>query len=268
MDYAGKEISRLFPTPPPDPVYIDFDAVTKNIIIPEVVSRGTVENVESSETNKAKNTLTVERRQSEANTRDTVTLDKESPGPSVLYVADDENVTVDENDDTESVARYNWRFDATKKLLAILIDKKEKDKHFSIGKNLWSSVADAIAKDLKKPFPSAEQCREKCYALKRAYRQFVANSSKTGNKRPKPFLHESEMYTLLNDDPAFRPPVVRSSLGTEINNVDECEASSSQSNGEKPPKRSCTGSRGELIDYLKERDDNFLKTIKEIIKTN
>jgi hypothetical protein len=54
--------------------------------------------------------------------------------------------------------------------------------------------------------------------LKRGYRKFLSECKKTSNKRPKPFYFETEMQLLLNDDPAFKPPVLKSSLGTQEDN--------------------------------------------------
>ena len=67
--------------------------------------------------------------------------------------------------------------------------------------------------------PTAGHCREKYYSLKRGYRNFGLDSQQTGNKRPKPYLFENEMPFLLENYLAFKPLVIKSSLGShEINN--------------------------------------------------
>lgn len=44
-------------------------------------------------------------------------------------------------------------------------------------------------------------------------------SKKTGNRRPEPFIFETEMQSILENDPSFKPIVMRSSFGLdEINN--------------------------------------------------
>ena len=105
-------------------------------------------------------------------------------------------------------------------MLSILEDKNTaSDKDFILTKKLWADVANCMAKDISESAPSATQCREQFYSLKRGYRKFLSECKKTGNKRPKAFYFETEMQLLLNNDSAFKPPVRKSYLGTqEVNN--------------------------------------------------
>lgn len=86
--------------------------------------------------------------------------------------------------------------------------------------------------------------------------------------RPKAFLHEMEMHDILHDDPAFNPPIVKSSLGTEetISTIalggeyisfDSC---SSNENEKKAQKKK----GNELVEYLKDRDEKFLKVFQNM----
>ena len=125
----------------------------------------------------------------------------------------------DEDDDNFGTSRYEWKTTITRKMLSIVEEKKTaSDKDFILTKKLWADVARCMAKDTSESAASATQCREKLYSLKRGYRKFLSECKKTSNKRPKPFYFETEMQLLLNDDPAFKPPVLKSSLGTQEDN--------------------------------------------------
>ena len=77
------------------------------------------------------------------------------------------------------------------------------------------------------------------------------------------------MYELLHDDRAFNPLVLKCSLGTEeINHHDDISSSSSSSSSSSIPKcqnrnKSTKRKGGELVDYLKEKDDKFLVAFKD-----
>ena len=96
-------------------------------------------------------------------------------------------------------------------------------------------------------------------------------SKKTGNRRPKPFIFESEMLNILEGDPALKPVVMKSSFGAnEINNNvaytddelgdkdDEETASTSSSSSSTPnPNQKSKGKKrkvDELQEYLTERN--------------
>lgn len=220
---------------PEDPVYICF--VNGKVHIPEVVLRNlnskdqTHPRIEHEE-----NPETVE----ENNTEDTTPA----------------NFDLEDSSETEK-SRYEWRFSDTKELLTVLKARKERKENFT--KNMWNGVAKELKEAMKsKKIPSPEQCREKFYSLRRSYRNYIAEKKKTGNKRIKPFLHESEMYDLLHDDPGFNPPLLMSSLGAvETNNSEE----NSCTEKDPPKKRKCSN---ELTEYLKERDEKFLNAFKEM----
>lgn len=131
------------------------------------------------------------------------------------------------------------------------------------------------------------QCREKFYSLRRSYRNYLAESSKTGNRRPKPFAFETEMELILKDDTAFKPKVLRSSFETtEINNnvasdheddddedgSNDFEKSSSTATPSTSQATTLTGSKkrkrvthtDELKAYLAERDEKYLAVIQEM----
>lgn len=90
-----------------------------------------------------------------------------------------------------------------------------------------------------KKSPSPDQCREKFYSMSWAYwKYWTEKKKKPGNGRPKAFLHEMEMHDILHDDPAFNPPIVKSSLGTE-------ETSSTIALGEDISSDSCSSNENE-----------------------
>ena len=99
-------------------------------------------------------------------------------------------------------------------MLSIVEEKKTaSDKDFILTEKLWADVAKCMAKDISGSAARATQCRDKFDSLKRGYRKFLSEC-----KRPKPFYFEIEIQLLLNDDPAFKPPVLKSSLGTQEDN--------------------------------------------------
>lgn len=167
-----------------------------------------------------------------------------------------DNFDLEDSSETE-ISRYEWSFSDTKKLLTVLKARKEKKGNF------YKEHVERSCKGIKRGTqnqknPSPEQCREKFYSLRRSYRNYIAEKKKTGNKRIKPFLHESEMYEHLHDGPGFIPPLLMSSLGAvETNNSEENSCS------EKDPqkKRKCSN---ELTEYLKERYKKFLNVFKKI----
>jgi hypothetical protein len=131
------------------------------------------------------------------------------------------------------------------------------------------------------------QCREKFYSLRRSYRNYLKESSKTGNRRPKPFAFETEMELILKDDTAFKPKVLRSSFETtEINNnvasdheddddedgSNDFEKSPSTATPSTSQATTLTGSKkrkrvthtDELRAYLAERDEKCLTVIQEM----
>lgn len=95
-----------------------------------------------------------------------------------------------------------------------------------------------IKRDLKtKKNPGPEQCREKFYLLIGSYRNYIAEKKKTRNKRMKPFLHESEMYEPLHDNPGFNPSLLMSSLrAVETKNSEQ----NSCTEKDPPTKRKCS----------------------------
>lgn len=103
---------------------------------------------------------------------------------------------------------------------------------------MWNKVAKelkGISKPQKNPGPG--QCREKFYLLIGSYRNYIAEKKKTGNKRMKPFLHESEMYELLHDNPGFNPSLLMSSLrAVETKNSEQ----NSCTEKDPPKKRKCS----------------------------
>ncbi|XP_056019847.1 uncharacterized protein LOC125660619 [Ostrea edulis] len=230
-----QDLSSMLPNDlPDDPIYICF--VNGKIHIPEVIFRKLnskdqrKEHAESSET-----------------------FEENSTEDTTPYVPD--TLDLEDSSDNEK-SRFEWKFSDTEELLAVLKARKEKKDNFS--KNMWKSVATEIKGELKTN-PSPEQCREKFYSLRRSYRNFIAEKKKTGNKRTKPFIHESEMYDLLHDDPAFSPPLLMSSFAT----IETCDSDENTTEKDPPKKRRCTSSN-ELTEYLKERDEKFLHAFKEM----
>ncbi|XP_062617901.1 uncharacterized protein LOC134279506 [Saccostrea cucullata] len=255
LEKFSKELATLLPSEPPnDPVYIDI--VDDHVVVPQIVSQQT-----NAETRPSTSSSTVE----------TVT---------VTATYDDE----EDEDEDQAVKRFDWKTSATKKLLTILIDKKKETSDFALSKKIWPMVADQIKRATSYQ-PSAIQCREKFYSLKRSYRHFLIESKKTGNRRPKQFTFEMEMEAILENDPSFKPLVMKSSFGAkEINNNDDVEDSDEDQDGEDGEETASTSTStsslsrknkgkkrklDELKEFLTERDNALCKQLNEMQqKTN
>lgn len=73
------------------------------------------------------------------------------------------------------------------------------------------------------------------------------------------------MHDLLHDDPAFRPPKLRSSFGTEINNNETPSSSAvSEASVEESSPPTKRRRQDDMMEYLKESDDRFLTVVKEM----
>ena len=191
----------------------------------------------------------------------------------------------DYDDEQISKSRFNWKISTTRLLLNTLVDRKKSSKEFILTKKVWPETAQEMRKNpVTGGHPNSIQCREKFYSLKRGYRKFLTESKKTGNKRPRPFLFEDDMQLLLEDDPAFKPLLLRSSFGTkEVNNnlqyandvnedTDEetdklstCSTTSSSTTSVNKTKRSKTD---ELKDYFTQRDEKFMSFMREMQDKN
>lgn len=148
---------------------------------------------------------------------------------------------------------------------------------FVLTKKIWPEVEREMATSNTSTInPSATQCREKFYSLKRAYRKYISDCKKTGNRRPQPFQYENEMELILEGDPAFKPVYLRSSLGSDVTHSPEEESSSIMSSDGSTSSaataghvtKKSTNSRKrkseDLKEYLEERDKQFLDTLKEM----
>lgn len=114
------------------------------------------------------------------------------------------------------ISVYSWIFERrseTEKLPAVLKGKE----NFFYKENVEQSCK-GIKRDLKTKKNSWfwTICREKLYSLIRSYRNYIAEKKKTRNKKMKPFLHESEMYELLHDNPGLNSPLLKSSLRASL----------------------------------------------------
>lgn len=166
--------------------------------------------------------------------------------------------------------RFNWSHGLTIKLLDIMCELKTQAHDHKINKSLWKSVVDRY--DVLSP-PNADQCREKFYALKRTYRNFISESNKTGSGKPKPFIYEAAMHSLLDDDPAFRPLICKSSFRqiqtknyAENDEDDDNTNISLGSSSISTNLKSCQKKRKneEIIEYMERRDEHFLSMFKEM----
>ena len=255
-----RELGAVFPpVPPSDPIYVDI--VEGHMVVPGVIFAG-------------QDQLTHSDHPAGSGTAQDIMLENTESCNNAEW----------EEDDTcmPGPSRFDWKLTFTRKLLSILEEmKKRTGKDFALTKAVWPKLEKEMSKTCS-PAPTAIQCREKFYSLKRSYRKYVMESKKTGNKTPKPFHYESEMQLILEGDPAFKPLLLKSSFGAvEINNNIEEDSSSDEKEAEDKNNASCSSSdhtrkskttrkrkRDDLKEFLAERDEKFLSAMKEMQSQN
>ena len=162
---------------------------------------------------------------------------------------------------SSKASRYDWPVGETKKLLVSIKDNKDKFEDAKNKNSVWSTIAE----DLGIAGITGHQCRERYYTLKKAYRKFVTDSNKTGNKRPKPFIYDELMADIVQDDPIFTPVVAKGTLGV-ASHTDQSEsdadvsAVSEESGSVSQPKKKKTQVE-ELKEYMQQRDERFLEAL-------
>lgn len=157
--------------------------------------------------------------------------------------------------------RYEWPVEVTKKLLCTIKESKSKFENATNKNSVWLD----IAKQMGTVNVTGQQCRERYYTLKKAYRKFVADSKKTGNKRPKPFIYEELMADIVLDDPTFTPVVAKGTLDPP-NDQPESDTDGSREVGPSvsEPERKKKSQMDELKEYMAERDERFLKALNDM----
>jgi hypothetical protein len=156
---------------------------------------------------------------------------------------------------------------------------KSKSAKFEEAKNkrsVWSTIAEELGMN----HITGDKCRERYYTLKKAYRKFVEDSKKTGNKRPKPFIYTELMADIVQDDPTFIPVAAKGTLVSPMeSDADESDdngsvqqkkkkksqpedADESDDNGSVQPKKKKKKSQlEELKEYMQERDERFIQAL-------
>jgi len=130
------------------------------------------------------------------------------------------NDTESSDDDTEQKGRLEWGICKSRKLLAVYKEKAESLQSTKNKKKIWKQIAKSVSSDTTLKV-TGEQARERFYTIKRSYRKYLTESKKTGNRRPKIFLLETEMADILQNDPTFKPICTRDSLAISGSVVEE-----------------------------------------------
>lgn len=178
---------------------------------------------------------------------------KETPTPPECQSGN--SIEVSEKPSTKS--RHEWTYGESEELLVTIKENKAKFEKATNKNSVWGDIANGMG------VMTGTQCREKYYTLKKAYRKHVAESNKTGNKKPRPFLHETLLADILTDDPTFTPVVAKGTL-EPVQPEDEDSGESSDAPGPSKPKKKKKSQVEELKEYMKERDDKFLEALKEM----
>lgn len=311
LDVVSKQLEKLLPPEPPkDPIFID--TVNGEIVIPQVL----FEHQETQETqtrirpkcnsascdvlSNASNSVSDNPApdhqastsvsdnpvpQSKASTSASDTSKHVPHSKGSTSVSDNpfpQGQPLDNSDCEDSgmrSTRYEWKLSTTRKLLDVLEERKmAAPESFCINGKIWPGISKEISKS-EINCPSAIQCREKFYSLKRSYRKFLSECKKTGNKTPKPFLYENEMQSILDGDPSIKPLVLRSSFGMNKDesgseeNTMEQEDDASTSSTSRPPtpvptSKSKKRKVDEMKEYFEERDKHFFELMREMQNSN
>lgn len=257
LDVVSKQLEKLLPPEPPkDPIFID--TINGEIVIPKVL----FEHQETQETqtrsmpkcnsascgvlstasNSAIDNPPPDNQASTSVSDNPVPHSKASTSASDNPFPQSQPLDVSDCEDSGMRStRYEWKLSTTRKLLNVLEERKmAAPESLCINGKIWPGISKEISKS-ETNFPSAIQCREKFYSLKRSYRKFLSECQKTGNKTPKPFLYENEMQKILDGDPSIKPLVLRSSFGMNKDDSDsdedtmEQEDDASTSSTSRPP---------------------------------
>lgn len=162
----------------------------------------------------------------------------------------------------QSKTRFDWTFDTTNQLLTCIKDNEQRFEKATNKNSVWNFIASA----LKGLSVTGLQCRERYYTLKKAYRKFNAESNKTGNKRPRPFLYEDLMADILQNDPTFSPVVAKGTLKHDQDNTseDDDEEPGTSSKSQQQPHKKKKTQFDHLKEYMEERDQHFLDALKDM----
>ncbi|XP_078324267.1 uncharacterized protein LOC144622576 [Crassostrea virginica] len=146
-----RELGAVFPpVPPSDPIYVDI--VEGHMVVPGVKFAGQDQPTHSDHPAVSGTAQDIMLENTEScNNAEWEEDDTCMPGPS----------------------RFDWKLTFTRKLLSILEEmKKRTGKDFALTKAVWPKLEKEMSKTCS-PAPTAIQCREKFYSLKRYYRKYV-----------------------------------------------------------------------------------------------
>ncbi|CAG2233791.1 unnamed protein product [Mytilus edulis] len=164
----------------------------------------------------------------------------------------------------EANSRYDWGERETRFLIQLITDNWKKLELAYNKKPIWLDISVKLNQTLAIKKQPQDQCREKWNTLKKTYKSYKRQCSLTGNRKPRPFLFESDLDDLMLNDPSITPVLTMGSNTGAVdsedittNNTTERESTSSAN---KSTKKSCKKAKKsdveDLKEYFEERDKN------------
>ncbi|VDI05194.1 Hypothetical predicted protein [Mytilus galloprovincialis] len=175
----------------------------------------------------------------------------------------------------EASSRYDWGERETRFLIQLITDNWKKLELAYNKKPIWLDISVKLNETMATKL-TQDQCREKWNTLKKTYKSYKRQCSLTGNRKPRPFLFESDLDDLMLNDPSITPVLTMGSNtgvidGEDIttNNTTERESTSSAN---KSTKKSCKRAKKsdveDLKEYFEERDKKFMNTLEKMFEKN
>ncbi|CAG2203997.1 unnamed protein product [Mytilus edulis] len=155
----------------------------------------------------------------------------------------------------ETNSRYEWGERKTRYLIQLITDNWKKLELAYNKKPIWLDISVKLNQTLAIKKLPQDQCREKWNTLKKTNKSYKRQCSLTGNRKPRPFLFESDLDDLMLNDPSITPVLTMGSNTGAVdsedittNNTTERESTSSAKkstkNLAKKPKILCRGFEG------------------------
>ncbi|CAC5395154.1 unnamed protein product [Mytilus coruscus] len=139
----------------------------------------------------------------------------------------------------EGNSRYEWGERETRYLIQLITDNWKKLELAYNKKPIWLDISIKLNQTMATTL-TQDQCREKWNTLKKTYKSYKRQCSLTGNRKPRPFLFESDLDDLMLNDPSITPVLTMGSNTGAVDSEDitttnptERESTSSAKNSTK-----------------------------------
>ena len=175
------------------------------------------------------------------------------------------------------VLKHEWTTGQTKRLIELIGEKLDSLISAKNKQRIWKDIADEFSESTI----IGPKCEDKWKNLKKGYRDYVQKTNKSGTG-PSKFEFAEAMYTIMGDDPSVVPRMTIDSDATIkgvasantdfIYNEDDDDPAIDDGSDkeEKTPtrKRKRKSAVEEIVDYMKERNEQLLKEMRKMHTDN